>query len=271
MNRFGILYRPNVERASRLATRLERMLESRGLQSWTCSAWDEAESVQMMVGTDLIVSIGGDGTMLHAARVSAPAEVPVLGLNLGKLGFITESEENAAEATIVQVIEGHGWLEERAMLAATTDGQDFLALNDAVVRCGAVRLANVTLCIDGYRVTTYRADGVIVATATGSTGYSLAAGGPILLPQSTDMVIQPISSHLGLDRALVVPGGARIDLNVEARDGVVFSIDGQIDRVLNHGETVKITTSHLKARFLRLQPSTYFYDSICKKLGGNAT
>ncbi|MFW6056714.1 MAG: NAD(+)/NADH kinase [Chloroflexota bacterium] len=269
MKRLGILYRPHVERAYRLATSVQHIVESAGLQSWLCSAWDESESAKLAPGSDLLVSIGGDGTLLHAARVSAPMAIPVLGLNLGKLGFITESEESAVDSTIASVLSGDGWVEERTMLSASVGGHDFLALNDAVVRCTAVRLANVTLHLDGHRVTTYRADGVIVATATGSTGYSLAAGGPILMPESCSMVVQPISSHLGLDRALVVPAKTRVELEVESRDGVVLSLDGQIDRPLFPGETVAISSSHLKARFLRLQPHTYFYDSIRKKLGGN--
>lgn len=271
MNRLGILYRPHVERAYRLATSVQRIVEAAGLETWLCSAWDEAESSRMLPGTDLLVSVGGDGTILHAARVSAPCGVPVLGLNLGKLGFITESEESAVDETIAQVLAGNGWAEERTMLSASVGGQQFLALNDAVVRCTAVRLANITLHLNGYPVTTYRADGVIVATATGSTGYSLAAGGPILMPESGALVIQPVSSHLGLDRALVVPGETQVELEVEVRDGVVLSLDGQVDRRLHPGDKVNVTCSHLKALFLRLQPRTYFYDSIRKKLGGNPT
>ncbi|HHE41074.1 MAG TPA: NAD(+)/NADH kinase [Dehalococcoidia bacterium] len=271
MNRLGILYRPHVERAHHLATYVRHIAEAAGLQTWLCSAWDEAESSHMIAGTDLLVSIGGDGTILHAARVSAPCSVPVLGLNLGKLGFITESEESAVERTIARVLNGEGWTEERTMLSARLGGEEFLALNDAVIRCTAVRLANITLHLNGQSVTTYRADGVIVATATGSTGYSLAAGGPILMPESTDLVIQPISSHLGLDRALVVAGQTEVELALEARDGIVLSLDGQVDRPVHSCETVKVTSSHLKALFLRLQPRTYFYDSIRKKLGGNPT
>jgi NAD+ kinase len=269
MNRLGILYRPHVERAYRLATSVQYTVEAAGLQTWICSAWDEAESARLVPETDLLVSIGGDGTILHAARVSAPAGIPILGFNLGKLGFITESEESTVEDTIASVLRGDGWIEERTMLEASVAGRTFLALNDAVVRCTAVRLANVTLHLDGHRVTTYRADGVIVATATGSTGYSLAAGGPILMPESSDMVIQPISSHLGLDRALVVPGGTSVELEVEARDGVVLSLDGQVDWPLSSGEIVAVTCGRFTSRFLRLQPRTYFYDSIRKKLGGN--
>jgi len=117
-------------------------------------------------------------------------------------------------------------------------------------------------------VTTYRADGIIVASATGSTGYSLAAGGPILAPESTDIVVQPVCSHIGLRHGLVLPAGTSIGLTVDPRDGVVLSIDGQIERPLRGGDQLTVTASPHRARFLRVRPPTYFYESLHEKLRG---
>jgi len=271
MTRIGVLCRPNVERAKALAESIQTQLIGRGIPSWLGSAWDERDATQRLPGTDLVIGIGGDGTILHCARVTAPCGIPVLGVNLGKLGFITEVSELEIGALLPRVLAGEGWVEERAMLAATIQGETLLGLNDAVVRCTAVRLVDITFEVGGEAVTTYRADGVIVATATGSTAYSLAAGGPVLVPESSDIVVQPICSHIGLRHALVLPRDSVVRLTVNGRDGVVLSIDGQTERALNSGEQVTITTSEHKARFLRLRRRTYFFASLHEKLGGKRT
>ena len=271
MKRIGVLFRPHVEKALTLAHTIRHVLESEGITVWLSSAWDEQAAEPQMPETDLVVGIGGDGTILHCARVTAPAGVPVLGVNLGKLGFITELGESEIGAILPRVIAGQGWVEERTMLCATLGERQFLSLNDAVVRCTAVRLINVALDVDGEPVTTYRADGVIVATATGSTGYSFAAGGPVLLPEAREIVVQPISSHMGLSHALLLSGDTRVGLLVEGRDGAVLSLDGQVDCPLSSGQRVEVRTSKHKARFLRLRPRTYFYGSLQEKLGGTTT
>ncbi len=235
------------------------------------SAWDEEEAARALNGTDLIIGIGGDGTLLHCARVTAPLGKPVLGVKLGKLGFITEINEHEVDRMLPRVIDGEGWIEERAMLHATCGGESFLALNDAGVRCTAVWLANVSLSIEDVFITTYRSDGVIVSSATGSTGYSMAAGGPVLMPESTNIIVQPICSHLGLRQGLVLPSTSTIRLTTDGRDGIVLSIDGQTERPLVSGSDVTVSASEYKARFLRLRPRTYFYSSLHEKLGGTRT
>ena len=271
MKRVGILFRPRIDRAVSLVDSIQHTLESADIAVWRCSAWDEQAAQPQLHDTDLVIGIGGDGTILRCARVTSPAKVPVLGVKLGKLGFITEFGEDEIADVLPRVIAGQGWVEERSMLRARVGEREFLALNDAVVRCTAVRLINVALDVDGERVTTYRSDGVIVATATGSTGYALAAGGPVLLPENDGIVIQPISSHLGLRQALVLPGNASISLVVEGRDGAVLSMDGQVDYPLDKGQRVSVTTSEHKARFLRFRPHEYFYQSLQEKLGGERT
>ena len=152
-----------------------------------CSAWEEEKAKPQVAGSDLILSIGGDGTILRAARAVVPHAVPIVGINLGHLGFMTELKATEALDKLPRLLGGEGWIEERTMLEAETvsDGKTFHVLNDVVVgRGSSARVVNIETRIDGEVLTTYRADGVIVATATGSTSYLLAAGGPILYPQA---------------------------------------------------------------------------------------
>ena len=243
-------------------------MSSRGVSSWRCSAWDEDKARPQALGTDLILSIGGDGTILRSARIVASLSVPILGINLGRLGFITEIDGDEVMSHLPGLLKGKGWIEERAMLEAQVADKTFHALNDVVLHSVAVRLVNIEAKTNGMTVTTYRADGLIVATATGSTSYSLASGGPILHPQSREIVLQPISCHLGLSHALVLPPQSVVDLKVAHREKVILSIDGQIELPLSDGQTVRVSLSPHIARFLRIHEPTYFYGSLWQKLGG---
>jgi NAD+ kinase len=221
-----------------------------------------------MAGSELILSIGGDGTILRVARIVVPLSVPILGVNLGRLGFITEIDAEDVLSHLPGLLDGKGWIEERAMLQAQVAERSFHALNDVVLHSVAVRLVNIEARIDDTVLTTYRADGVIVATATGSTSYSLASGGPILHPQSKEIVIQPVSCHLGLSHALVLPPHITVDLKVARGEKVVLSIDGQVELPLSDGQTVRVRLSPHTARFLRMHGPAYFYGSLWEKLGG---
>jgi len=268
VKRIGIFYNPLLEKARNLAEELEGFLSSQGIASWRCSAWDEDEAKSQVADADLIFSIGGDGTILRAARIVTPLSVPILGINLGRLGFITEINGNDALSNLPDLLKGKGWIEERAMLEAQVGDKSLHALNDVVLRSVAVRLVNIEAEIDGAVITTYRADGIIMATATGSTSYSLASGGPILHPQSKEFVLQPISCHLGLSYALVLPQQSIVDLKVAHGDKVVLSIDGQVELPLADGQNVRVKLSPHIARFLRIHQPTYFYSSLWQKLGG---
>jgi NAD+ kinase len=268
VKRIGILYHPLREKARDLSEKLEVFLSSRGVSSWRCSAWDEDKAKPKVAGTELILSIGGDGTILHSVRIVTPLSVPILGINLGRLGFITEIDGNEGLSHLPALLDGKGWIEERAMLEAQVEGKTFHALNDVVLRGVTVRLVNIKAEIDGIVLTTYRADGVIVATPTGSTSYSLASGGPILHPQSREIVLQPVSCHLGLSHALVLPPQSIVDLKVARKEKVVLSIDGQVELPLSDRQNVKVKLSPYIARFLRTREPTYFYSSLWQKLWG---
>jgi NAD+ kinase len=268
VKRIGILYHPLREKARDLAEKLEEFLSSRGISSWRCSAWDEDKAEPQVAGTELILSIGGDGTILHAARIVIPLSVPILGINLGRLGFITEIDSNDVLSDLPDLLEGKGWMEERTTLEAQVADRSFHALNDIVLHSVAVRLVNIETKIDSTALTTYRADGVIVATATGSTSYSLASGGPILHPQSKEIVLQPISCHLGLTHALILPRQSTVDLKIARGEKAILSIDGQVELPLSDGQNVRVKLSPHIARFLRIHEPTYFYSSLWQKLSG---
>ena len=268
MKCIGIVYHPLLEKARDLVARLEDFLSSRGVSSWQCSSWDEDKAKSQVAGSDIVFSIGGDGTILRTARIITPSSVPILGINVGKLGFITELKGNGVLDDLPGLLEGKGWIEERAMLEVKLESKSFHALNDVVLRSIAVRLVNIEARIDNTVLTTYRADGTIVATATGSTSYALAAGGPILHPQSREIVLQPISCHLGLSHALVLPQSSIINLKVPHGDKVMFSTDGQIEFPLSDGQNIAVSISPYTVRFLRIHPPAYFYGTLWQKLGG---
>lgn len=262
----GILYHPQREKAQDLANRVETLLSAQGISSWQCSTQDEDKAKSRVAGSDLILSIGGDGTILRVARIIIPSAVPILGVNLGRLGFITELEADETLTNLPHLLRGGGWIEKRAMLEAQLNDKSFPALNDVVVRSTTVRLVNMGAEIDGEMLATYRADGIIIATATGSTAYSLAAGGPILHPQSEDIVLQPISCHLGLDHALILSPQSRIKLKIAAEDKAVLSVDGQLNFPLPGNQDVSVKLSPYIARFLRIHQPPYFYSSLWQKL-----
>jgi NAD+ kinase len=268
VKRVGILYHPRLGKARDLASKLAGLLSAQGVGSWQCSAWDEDKAKSQVAGSDLILSIGGDGTILHVARIITPLAVPILGINLGRLGFMSDLSADEALSQLPRWLDGEGWIEERAMLQAQLQGRSFPALNDVVVRSTAVRLINIEVKIDGELLSTYRADGIILATATGSTGYSLAAGGPILDPQSREIILQPISCHLGLSHSLVLPPQSIVNLKLVNEDKAVLSIDGQTDLPLPEEQDVEVKLSPYLARFLRLDLPSYFYSSLQQKLRG---
>jgi len=272
MKKVGILYHPMNDAARGMAEEVRAFLAARGISAWLCSAWEAEQAKPEVDGTDLILSIGGDGTILRAAQIAvgAKAPVPITGINLGKLGFMTELGAEEAKEKLPALLEGKGWLDERAMLEATIDdGTSYYALNDVVVARGAVaRVVYIEASIDGEKLTTYKADGVVVATATGSTGYSLSAGGPILHPRAKEFLLLPILPHLSLGYSLVLPSTAVVELRVATVHEATLSIDGHINPPLGDGAVITVRHSPTKARFLRIHPEKAFYRSLEQKLKG---
>ncbi|MCJ7654608.1 MAG: NAD(+)/NADH kinase, partial [Dehalococcoidia bacterium] len=211
------------------------------------------------------------GTILRTVRAVSPHAVPIVGINLGNLGFMTELKADEAFDKLPRLLDGDGWIEERSMLEAELSSQDkvFNAMNDVFVgRRSSARLVQIETKVDGEVLATYRADGVIVATATGSTGYSLAAGGPILYPQAKEIIFKPVCPHLALDRAVVLPAEAEIQIRVTTTYEAMLSIDGQVEMPLRSGDEVKVKRSLHVAQFLRIRPKAYFYSYLESRLKG---
>ena len=274
VKKIGILYHPKVEATKTEAARLEGFLKSRGIEVWVCSAWDKERACGKLNGTDLVLTVGGDGTILRAVQVVIPEMTPITGINLGKLGFMTELDADEAQDKLPSLIDSQGWTDERAMLQVeiTSSGKDkqiYHALNDVVVARGEIaRVIRVEASIDGQYLTTYKADGVIVATATGSTGYALAAGGPILYPQSGDFLLVPVAPHLSSAYTMVLPETSEVRLRITAVHPATLSIDGHINLPLSSNDVVTIKHSPNTARFWRIRPVSCFYSSLEERLKG---
>jgi NAD+ kinase len=266
----GILFQPKIAAAEDLARQLAKVVGDLGVAVWVCSAWEEDRAREQAGETELVISLGGDGTILRAARVASPLSIPILGVNLGRLGFMTELRPDDALSRVPAFVKGEGWGEERAMLQAelvSSDMSPFHALNDVVVGRGErCRLIRVKATVDGELVTTYKCDGLILATATGSTGYSLAAGGPMLHPLAREILLQPIAAHLSLGTALVLPSEATVELEVRTTHQATLSIDGQIEVPLSDGAVVRVRRSPHITRLMRTQRSTLFYETLMQKL-----
>jgi NAD+ kinase len=273
VRRVGILYHPKVEATQEKARELRDFVADRKVDAWLCSAWDKEKAQAWLDGTDLLLTVGGDGTILRAAQIVCGTQIPVAGINLGTLGFMTEIPAAEAWQKLPLLLEGDTWLDERAMIQAEVNiagrNQIFQAMNDIVVARGEIaRVIRTEVLIDNQLLTTYVADGVILATATGSTGYVMAAGGPILYPQSPDILLVPVAPHLSQIKSLVLPGTAEIKLNISAVISATASIDGNINIPLASGDTVSVRRSPHKVRFLRVGSQDSFYSSLEEKLKG---
>ncbi len=277
MKNVGIIYNARIPEALELSTAIFNSL-SLGKESWIAAAEDLETLQQRVAQTDLVITAGGDGTILRAARATAPNGVPIVGVNMGRLGFMTELQVGEALQKLPLYLSDECRLEERSMLQACViesrehgakkiDGP-YHALNDAVVARGAVsRVVTVSASIDGAPVTILRVDAVILSTATGSTGYNLAVGGPILDPLSDALVLKPVAAHIGLSVALVLSPSSKVQFTVGGDQQAFLSIDGYVDYPLKPGDRVELKQSPLKARFLRADPPNYFYATLTRRLG----
>ena len=276
MNTIGIIYNARIPEALDLSTAIVNEL-SPHQKSWISPAENLDALRQRAEETDLVITAGGDGTILRAARVTAPYGIPMVGINMGRLGFMTELQVYEALEKLPIYVDGSCRVEEHNMIQAhlfkgSGGGSEvkgpYHALNDVVLARGAIsRVLTIRATIDGADLASLRADGIILSTATGSTGYSLAVGGPILDPLSESMVLKPIAAHVGLSASLVLNPSTKIGLHLEASQEAVLSVDGFVDHVVNPGDWVEVKQSPLRARFLRANPPNHFYATLTRRLG----
>lgn len=268
----GVLHHPKLPQSQVLADEVVAYLASRDQVCRVASSWDTAAVKAMLGQVDLFLTLGGDGTILRTARLSAVAGTAVMGINLGRVGFLAELQPNDWQQGLTRVLDGEAWLEVRMMLhsehrRAGSPLGSYLSLNEVVVGRGRLaRVIRVDARIDGASVSQYVADGVIAATPTGSTAYAFAAGGPIMPPTLRNILLVPIAPMFGLARPVVLSEGAEVNMTVETDHEAILTADGQSEVSLASGDQVSVRASEHTATFARIRPTSYFYDSLSARL-----
>jgi NAD+ kinase len=271
MKRIGLLHHPKLPVTQSLAETMARATQRCDMDAWIGSTWDQERVSSEIPNLDLLVTLGGDGSILRAARMACGHGVPVLGVNMGRLGFLAELEPDEWSAVLPRLAAGNYWLEERMMLYAEYHRGDecrgYEALNDVVVSRGSLaRIVRLETHIDSSYFATYAADGIIVSTPTGSTAYALAVGGPILPPQLKNILLIPIAPHLSMDRAIVLSQGAVVKILVHTDHQAILTVDGQFEYELRDGDWVTVQAGPHVSRFVRLHDRTYFYRTLMERL-----
>ena len=267
----GLVLHPQIDAELPVIREARTLLQDEGLQVWVhCARRDVEEALpESLAQARLLISIGGDGTLLWTARQAAIHRVPVLGINNGRLGFLVPIPMNQLHSAIERWLRGDFQAQGRTLLRAVVDGkgEERLALNDVVVHKSTItfNLIRIELEVDGRRAGAFDADGAVVATSTGSTGYSLSLGGPILRPDVQDLVFTPLNPHSLFNRPVVLPQTARISLGVP-REPAVLTCDGQVTVALEAGSRVAIEVAPVRAELVRFQPEIDFFDLLRSKL-----
>jgi len=224
---------------------------------------------------DLLIIAGGDGSMLRAGHLCAPSRVPILGVNLGRIGFLLQVERTNWRDYFRKMFNGEAWIENRMMLRAEhmrarEPMGDWYALNEAVVGRGQnLRPVRLTTSVDGRELISYVADGLIAATPTGSTAYALAAGGPILPPELRNILLVPIAPHLSVDRAIVLSEGSSVSIIAQS-ENAVLSVDGQSPISLTREDRIDVRAADVTAQFVRFGDPGYFYRNLTAHMNENS-
>jgi NAD+ kinase len=272
MKRIGFSLNPYSARAPVLLERGRAWCDANGVKSWDAFG-DAHEQIRPELGTtDLVCVLGGDGTFLRTARAIGGSGVPALGINLGRVGFLAKVESDDLERALDQVKAGEYTVEDRFRISARvvrTDGstEEHACLNEVVVARGSrVRMIQLEVEVSGSHLATYVADGVVVATPTGSTAYSFSAGGSILDPRLRNMVITPVAAYLSPLHSVVAGEDHEVHLTLrDAHDGALISIDGQMDVPMAIGDRVEVRALPEPLRMIEPAGSTPFYDLLRTK------
>ncbi len=273
MTRLGFAFNPTSPAALRLRDQALAWCAERGLAAWASPSGEVETLVAQLPATDALVVLGGDGTFLRAARAVAAVDVPILGINSGTVGFLSKAEPDALPDVLQALVKGDYTLEPRMTIEARLlpqglgeTAESHVALNEAaVVRGSQARVVRLEVSIDGSHLATYICDGLVVATPTGSTGYSFSAGGPILDPTGRNMVVTTIAAYLSAIRSIVVSPDHRVLVRViEAYDSLV-SIDGREDFALKVGDAVEIVARERPIRFVQPRGAPPFWELLRRK------
>jgi NAD+ kinase len=269
--RIGFAYNPTSPEANDVLSRALAWCDRNGVEAWRSAAEDQAAIVSGCAGSDFVCVLGGDGTFLRTAGAIGDSGVPALGVNLGRVGFLAKVETDDLERALEQLAAGDYAVEDRFRISATlvrADGtrQSHSCLNEVVVaRGGRVRMIQVEVDVSGSHLATYVADGVVVATPTGSTAYSFSAGGAILDPRLRNMIITPVAAYLTSLHSVVAGEDHVVSLTLRHAKGAVVSVDGQWDHPIADGDRVEVRALPTPLRLVEPTGSTPFYDLLRTK------
>jgi len=271
-----VLAHPNLPEAAEQAAHIAKHFQGLGIVCAFGLLYDETLRQKVKQGkVDLLIALGGDGTMLRAGHLCAPNNVPILGINMGRFGFLTEIQQAQWREVTPRLFSGEYWLERRMMLRAKLWRAGKLlgnweVLNEVAVSRGhIVRPVHLATSVDGRYLTTYVADALIAATATGSTAYALAAGGPVLPPELRNILLVAVAPHLSIDRAIVLADGSAVSITVNTDHEAALSPDGQTPINLLDGDRVDACASEHSVHFIRFQDPGYFYRNLTPHMNQN--
>ncbi|RII27231.1 MAG: NAD(+) kinase [Geobacter sp.] len=272
MKKIAIFAKVHDPRCQGVAEDLVRWLEARGLVPLVeshlarhLSHTTGIDSTDIPASADMVVVLGGDGTLISAARLIGEQEIPILGVNLGSLGFLTEITLDELYPVLDSCLAGNYQVSERMMLKATVlrDGVEVMShrvLNDVVINKGALaRIVDLETMVNDYYLTTFKADGLIICSPTGSTGYSLAAGGPIVHPPLECLVVTPICPHTLTNRPIVINADAMVTVTLKsAHEDVFLTLDGQVGMELKGGDVITVRRAAHRTRLIMSRSKDYF-------------
>jgi len=267
----GFVYHPQVDADQPLLRKARQQLSRRGFRVWAHRAQraEPAGSLNRALdGTRLLVSIGGDGTLLWTARQAAPAHVPVLGVNLGRLGFLVQVELGDLSEALDRWTAGDFGIQRRRLLEARVSGDHgrYIALNDVVLHRGVeFSLIRIEVEVDGDPAGRFDGDGALVSTPTGSTAYALSLGGPIVHPDVSDVIFTPLNPHSLFNRPVLLPAGAHIRIRLPSAPAVL-TVDGQLTADLPVGAEVEVALSEQFVELVRFEPQRGFFELLRQKL-----
>jgi NAD+ kinase len=275
--RIGFAYNPTFEAAVELSARAAGWCQLRGIDEWQAPSGETEALVRQLPSTDALVVLGGDGTFLRAARAVSEVDVPLIGINLGKVGFLSKAEAGELEDVLERIVEGDYRIDERLAIEGRVltggHGSDsssavrHFALNDIVIARGSLaRVCRLDVEIDDSHLATFIADGMIVASPTGSTGYSFSAGGPILDPVSRNMVVTPIAAYLSAIRSVVVSPRQTVRCTVIDAHEALVSIDGREDLRIDVGDVIEVRAVERPIRLIEPRGARPFWDLLRHKV-----
>ncbi len=274
MQKIGIITKPDRENLAPLLKDIIEYLEENNKEVFIEDKTVFATKIdlngysadEIASSADMLIALGGDGTLLNAARlIGRNKNIPLLGVNLGSLGFLTETTEAEIFSTLDSFFNGKYAIEERMMLdvnivPSDLENKNFVAFNEIVIcKNNPHRMINIVVYIDNKYVNTFKADGLIVSTPTGSTAYSLSAGGPLLLPSLNAFVITPICSHTLNNRSIVISGDSEVEVKLDdGSESASINLDGQISVPFGRENIIKIKKSHIAIKLVQLGDKDYY-------------